>query len=39
LKQLTSDLQAAYNTGTEVVFVAAGGNDPNVWFYNVIIVG
>jgi len=39
LKKLTSDLQAAYNTGTEVVFVAAGGNDPNVWFYNVIIVG
>ena len=37
LKQLTKDLQAAYNNGTLVQFIAAGGNDANVWFYNIAI--
>lgn len=37
LKQLTKDLQKAYDNEDSVQFVAAGGNDPNVWFYNIII--
>jgi len=37
LKQLTKDLQTAYDTEAKIRFVAAGGNDPNVWFYNILI--
>ena len=37
LKQLTKDLQKAYDNQDTIQFVAAGGNDPNVWFYNIII--
>lgn len=38
LQQLVGDLQSAYDNETEVVFVAAGGNDPNVWFYNIVLL-
>lgn len=38
LKELSKNLQDAYNKELGVVFVAAGGNDPNVWFYNIIII-
>jgi hypothetical protein len=38
LQQLTQDLQVAYDTEADVVFVAAGGNDPNVWFYTIVII-
>jgi hypothetical protein len=37
LKSLTKDLQKAYDNQETLQFVAAGGNDPNVWFYNIII--
>jgi len=37
LKTLTRDLQKAYDNGEVIQFVAAGGNDPNVWFYNIIV--
>jgi hypothetical protein len=37
LKQLTKDLQKCYDNGTLVRFIAAGGNDPKVWFYNIEI--
>jgi len=37
LKELTKDLQKAYDNSNTIQFVAAGGNDPNVWFYNIII--
>jgi len=33
---LTKQLQSAYDNGTKVCFVAAGANDPNVWFYTVL---
>jgi hypothetical protein len=36
LKALTKRLQTAYDKETRISFVAAGGNDPNVWFYNVV---
>jgi hypothetical protein len=35
-EKMCKDLQKAYDKGTEVQFVAAGGNDPQVWFYNVV---
>jgi len=35
LKALTKDLQKAYDNGDLVRFIAAGGNDPKVWFYNI----
>jgi len=37
LKALTKDLQKAYDDETLVRFIAAGGNDPKVWFYNIEI--
>jgi hypothetical protein len=37
LKALTKNLQKAYDDGDLIQFVAAGGNDPNVWFYDIII--
>jgi beta-lactamase class A len=37
LKQLTKDLQKCYDNETLVRFIAAGGNDPKVWFYNIDI--
>jgi len=36
LKALTKRLQTAYDKETRISFVAAGGNDPNVWFYTVV---
>jgi hypothetical protein len=36
LKALTKRLQTAYDKQTRIAFVAAGGNDPNVWFYTVV---
>lgn len=36
LKALTKHLQKAYDAQTKVSFVAAGGNDPQVWFYTVV---
>ena len=36
LKALTKHLQTAYDKQTNICFVAAGGNDPNVWFYTVV---
>lgn len=36
LKTLTKRLQSAYDKGTKVKFVAAGGNDPQVWFFSII---
>ena len=38
LRDLVDSLQNAYDNELEVVFVAAGGNDPNVWFYNIVII-
>jgi hypothetical protein len=35
LIKLTKDLQKAYESGKPVIFVAAGGNDANTWFYSV----
>jgi hypothetical protein len=35
-EKMCKDLQKAYDKGTEVQFVAAGGNDPQVWFYNIV---
>lgn len=37
LRQLTKDLQKSYDNQETIQFVAAGGNDPNVWFYNIIV--
>ena len=36
LKALTKRLQTVYDKETRISFVAAGGNDPNVWFYTVV---
>jgi len=36
VQALTKQLQNAYDNGTKVCFVAAGANDPNVWFYSVL---
>lgn len=36
LKALNKRLQTAYDKETRVSFVAAGGNDPNVWFYTIV---
>ena len=36
VKSLTKRLQKAYDTQTKVCFIAAGGNDCNVWFYNIV---
>jgi hypothetical protein len=35
IKALEKKLQSAFDKGTPVTFVAAGGNSPDVWFYNV----
>jgi len=36
LRALTKHLQMAYDNATKIQFIAAGGNDPNVWFYNIV---
>jgi len=36
VQNITKQLQTAYNNGTKVCFIAAGGNDPAVWFYNLV---
>jgi hypothetical protein len=36
LKSLTKRLQSAYDKGTNVSFIAAGGFSPDVWFYNIV---
>lgn len=36
LKSLQDRIQKAYDSSAPVVFVAAGGNDPNVYFYNIL---
>jgi hypothetical protein len=36
LKALTKRLQTVYDKETRISFVAAGGNDPNVWFYTIV---
>jgi hypothetical protein len=36
VKSLTKRLQSAYDKGAKVQFIAAGGNDPSVWFYNIV---
>jgi hypothetical protein len=36
VKSLTKRLQSAYDKGVKVQFIAAGGNDPSVWFYNIV---
>jgi hypothetical protein len=36
LKALTKRLQTVYDKQTRISFVAAGGNDPNVWFYTIV---
>lgn len=36
VKSLTKRLQSAYDKGAKVCFIAAGGNDCNVWFYNIV---
>ena len=36
IKELTKKLQQAFDSRALVKFVAAGANDPNVWFYNII---
>lgn len=36
IKSLEKSLQNAYDKGTPLQFVAAGGNDTNQWFYKVI---
>jgi hypothetical protein len=36
LKALNDQIQKAYDNQTRVVFIAAGGNDPDVWFYTVV---
>lgn len=35
VKSLTNALQKAYSNQTPVQFIAAGGNDPQVWFYTI----
>jgi hypothetical protein len=35
IKSLTEYLQEAYTKQHSVVFIAAGGNSPDVWFYTV----
>lgn len=35
-EKLFAKIQKAYDKGIEVHFVAAGGNDPDVWFYDII---
>lgn len=35
-KKLEKSLVTAMNTGIQVVFYAAGSNNPNVWFYKVV---
>jgi len=34
-EKLCNALQRAYDYQFEVQFIAAGGNDPGVWFYNI----
>lgn len=36
VKSLTKRLQSAYDKGVKVCFIAAGANDPSVWFYNIV---
>ena len=36
VQALTKRLQKAYDAQTKISFVAAGGNDPNVWFYTIV---
>lgn len=36
VQALTKRLQKAYDAQTKISFVAAGGNDPNVWFYAIV---
>ena len=36
VKSLTKRLQSAYDKEVKVCFIAAGGNDCNVWFYNIV---
>jgi hypothetical protein len=36
LEKLTKQLQKAYDKQARICFVAAGGNDPNVWFYTIV---
>ncbi len=38
VQALTKRLQKAYDAQTKISFVAAGGNDPNVWFYAIVDV-
>lgn len=38
VEALTKRLQKAYDAQTKISFVAAGGNDPNVWFYAIVDV-
>jgi len=35
-EKLFAKIQKAYDKGIEVHFVAAGGNDPDVWFYDIV---
>ena len=35
LRQLTKELQAAYDNEEKIRFVAAGGNNPDIWFYKI----
>jgi len=35
LRQLTRELQAAYDNDETIRFVAAGGNNPDIWFYKI----
>lgn len=35
-KKLEKNLVTAMNTGIQVVFYAAGSNNPNVWFYKIV---
>ena len=35
-EKLFDKLQKAYDKGMVVNFVAAGGNDPDVWFYDIV---
>lgn len=35
LRELTRKLQLAYDTNQLVQFVSAGGNSPDIWFYDI----
>jgi hypothetical protein len=39
IKELEKTLTTAYSKAQPVHFIAAGGNDPNVWFYTLTTKG